>query len=58
MYNLDFLSESPKVFIFQNEKNKTDFGGILFLIYIIVMILISLIYIADYNMNDTISYDY
>ena len=57
MYKLDFLSASPKVFIFQKEKNKTDFGGILFLIYIIVMILISLIYIADYSLNEKISYE-
>ena len=57
MYNLDFLSESPKIFIFQNVKNKTNFGGILFLIYIAVMIFISLLYLADYSMNEKYSYE-
>ena len=57
MYNLDFLTDSPKIFIFQKDKNKTNFGGILFLIYIIVMILISLIYLADYSMNEKYSYE-
>ena len=52
MRNLDFLSESPKMFIFNKEANKTNFGGILFLIYIIIMILISLAYILDYAFND------
>ena len=57
MYNLDFLTDSPKIFIFQKDKNKTNFGGILFLIYIIVMILISLVYLADYSMNEKYSYE-
>jgi len=52
MRNLDFLSESPKMFIFNKETNKTYFGGILFLIYITIMILISLAYILDYAFND------
>ena len=55
MRNLDFLSESPKMFIFNKEANKTNFGGILFLIYIIIMILISLAYILDYAFNDKYS---
>ena len=29
---LDFFSESPKVYIFQKEVNKTKFGGFLFII--------------------------
>ena len=57
MHFLDFLSEPPKIFIFKKEKHKTNFGGILFLIYIIVMILISLVYIADYNNNEKYSYE-
>lgn len=49
---LDFLTDSPNTFIFQKEKNKTNFGGMSFLIYIIIMALISLTYIYDWAIND------
>ena len=49
---LDFLSDSPKLFIFQKEVIKTNFGGVLFLLYIITMILISLAYLLAYSIND------
>ena len=57
MHFLDFLSSSPKFFIFQKETAKTNFGGILFLIYIIVMISISLAYIVNYAVNDKYTYE-
>ena len=57
MYFLDFLSSSPKFFIFQKETAKTNFGGILFLIYIIIMISISLAYIVNYAVNDKYTYE-
>ena len=57
MYYLDFLSDSPKIFIFGKDTYKTNFGGIIFLIYIIVMILISLIYIVDYAANEKYSFE-
>ena len=57
MYALDFLSESPTIFIFNKETNKTNFGGVLFLQYIIVMILISLVYILDYAINKKFTYE-
>ena len=57
MYFLDFLNESPKLYIFQKETNKTHFGGILFLIYIIIMIFISLLYILDYAFNEKYTYE-
>ena len=57
MHFLDFLSESPKLFIFQKESNKTNFGGVLFLIYIIIMLLISSTYIANYLLNDKYTYE-
>ena len=40
-----------KCAIFQGT-NKTIFGGILFLIYIIIMIVITIFYILDYYLND------
>ena len=57
MHSLDFLSDSPRIFIFQKEANKTNFGGVLFLIYAIVMILISLAYILDYALNEKYTYE-
>ena len=44
----DFISESPKLFIFEKETNKTNFGGILMLINIIIMIIITIYYSIDY----------
>ena len=52
MYFLDFFNSPPQYSIFKKEKNKTQFGGILFMIYIIIMLIISLIYILDYAIND------
>jgi hypothetical protein len=58
MNYLDFLSQPPTMFIFQKDSNKTTFGGVLFLIYIIIMIIISLIYILDYFLNDKFIIEY
>ena len=52
MNSLDFLNIPPQYYIFGKKNNQTNFGGVLFLIYIIVMIFISLIYILDYSLND------
>ena len=49
---LDFLIMPPQFSIFKKETNKTQFGGVLFLIYLIVMFFISLAYILDYAVND------
>lgn len=57
MYFLDYLNESPNFFIFQQKANKTNFGGVLFLLYIIIMILISLAYILDYELNEKYIYE-
>ena len=52
MRNIDFFSQSPNIFIFHKASNQTTFGGILFLIYLLIMIIISLIYILDYALNN------
>ena len=52
MEYLDFLSSSPTFSIFQKKTNKTKFGGILFLIYLIIMLFICLIYILDFILNE------
>ena len=48
MHSFDFLSDSPKYFIFQKDSNKTNLGGILFILYMIVMIIIVTFYMFDY----------
>ena len=57
MHFLDFLIESPNFFIFQKKSNQTNFGGVLFMIYILTMILISLAYILNYQLNEKYTYE-
>ena len=52
MNKLDILSISPTYYIFQQKRNKTKFGGVLALVYLIIMFFVSLIYIFDYTLND------
>ena len=52
MRKIDFLSEYPRFFIFEQEVNKTTFGGILFLLYAIIMLIISISYILLFALND------
>lgn len=52
MNSIDFLNFSPQYYIFERRTNKTNFGGILFLIYMIIMFFICLVYILDYALND------
>ena len=49
---IDFFNSNPQYSIFQKETNKTYFGGILFILYIIIMIFISLAYIVDFAINE------
>ena len=48
----DFFSTSPEFSIFQNRINRTKFGGTLFVLYLIVMLFISLIYILDFYLKE------
>jgi len=52
MKKLDFLSNSPKTFIFQQSSNKTTFGGVLTIIYILIILIIAFVYIYNYVAND------
>lgn len=58
MNPLDFLTAPPNIFIFEKEHNKTSLGGILFLIFIIIMALISIIYIFTFIKNDKYLIEY
>lgn len=58
MNSLDFLRRSPQLFIFNKEANKTNFGGVLFLIYIIACLTVLLYYILDYTENNKFEVEY
>ena len=58
MHYLDFFSDSPRTYIFQKGANKTKIGGFLFIIYAIIMTLISIAYILDYAYNDKYTVEY
>jgi len=58
MNAIDFFKLPPQYSIFQKEKNKTQFGGVLFLIYLIIMLFISLAYILDYAVNEKFEIEY
>ena len=49
---LDIISDSPKIYIFQKSSNKTNLGGIITLVYFIILVIISIAYIYDfYHVN-------
>ena len=58
MRKLDFLSQPPHIYIFQQNSNKTTFGGVIFILFIFVMIFISLLYIFDYILNEKFEIEY
>ena len=49
---IDFLSDSPKTFIFKKSSNKTTFGGFLTLIYGLIVLTMSILFYIDYHIND------
>ena len=57
---IDFLSDSPKSFIFRKGSNKTSFGGILSLIFLIIILIIASLYLVSYFINEkyTVEYGY
>ena len=55
---LDFISESPRNYIFQKNANKTNFGGVITLLYLLTLIIISIIYIYDFYRNGEYEVNY
>ena len=51
MHPFDILSPSPNLYLFQKESNKTNFGGFLFLVYLVIVIIVLIYYIIDYGKN-------
>jgi len=58
MKKFDFLSQSPKTYIFGRISNKTIFGAFLTIIYLLIMIFISIYYIYNYIIGDKYEYFY
>ena len=58
LHRIDFFSNSPKNYIFQNSSNKTNFGGVLILIYICLFIFIFTYYIIEYKLKEDYSIEY
>ena len=48
MNKLDFLSEAPKTLIFEHNSNKSNLGGVLTIIYFIIVLFITFSFIYDY----------
>ena len=55
---LDYLNQPPQLYILQQRSNKTTFGGVLFSIFILVMISISLSYLFGYFLNEKYQIEY
>ena len=58
MKKFDILSQPPRTYIFERFSNKTIFGGVLSIIYLLIMIFISIYYIYNYIIGDKYEYFY
>ena len=56
--SFDFFSSAPQSFIFHQRSNKSNFGGALSLIYIVIFLVISLFYLISYLNKDEYSIQY
>ena len=58
MRKLDFISKSPNFYIFKESANKTNLGGVLFLVHIIIIVLLAIVYFYDYFKNEKYTFSY
>ena len=58
MRKIDYISKAPQLFIFRNEANQNNLGGILFLIYLIILSLLSIVYFYEYINNEKYQINY
>ena len=58
MRKIDFISNSPNFYIFKESANKTNLGGVLFLVYIIIIVLLASVYFYDYFSNEKYMFSY
>ena len=52
MHPLDFINTSPSFYILQKESIKTNFGGLLILIYTIIILGVCIYYLINYIKDD------
>ena len=55
---IDLLSAVPQILIFNQGSNKTVFGGVLSIIYVVIFLLIAIAYLVDYIGNDKYEVEY
>ena len=55
---MDFLCVAPQNFIFQNKSNKTNFGGLLTLIFMIITLILFAFYLINFITEQTYSVEY
>ena len=58
MISFDFLSSPPHSFIFQRRANRSNFGGVLSLLYLVVFLIISSFYLVKYFNEDNYTIQY
>jgi len=58
MQKLDFLNQAPKFSIFNNASNKTQFGGVLFLLEIIAIIAVIFIFLYNHKTIERYEIEY
>ena len=56
--NFDFLNSPPQLYFLQKRTNKTIIGGILFILYLIIITIVFLFYTVDYYLNDKYDIEY
>ena len=54
----DLLSNAPKNFIFQHHSNKTNFGGVLTLVLLIISLIIFSYYLISFITEEDYSVQY
>ena len=58
MNGFDFLTSPPQNFIFQRKSNKTNFGSVFSLIYLLIFFAITAFYLVSYYNQDDYSVQY
>ena len=58
MHKFDFLSSAPQNIIFRKNSNKTNLGGVLSFIYLIIMLIITAYYLAFYFIEENYTIEY
>ena len=58
MRKLDIFSQPPQIYILQQKANKTTFGGVVCILFMLFILFISLLYIFDFILNEKYEIEY